>query len=188
MKRQPAKEGAGGLMKGLKIGRRVFSFSKTRPEFSSDHLPRSNRQIRAGDANATPENGKNVLPGRAGEKEVLDGYGSKRAAHLRAAAGEKLLESFKTRKKAEREEDWKQSESSQGAEDEENELREVFLLTRNELVRTLGPLNERSLGDDSLLEKALEKIHKRLPLPIRLIFWKKRYIQFILDNRERLIP
>jgi hypothetical protein len=175
-------------MKGLKIGRRVFSFSKTRPEFSRDHLPKSNGQTFSRDSNASPEKGKKVLPGLAGEKDVLDGYGSRRAAHLRAAAGEKLLESFQTRKKAEREEDWKRSESSQGPEDEENRLREVFLLTRNELVRTLGPLNERSLGNDSLLEKALEKIHKRLPLPIRLIFWKKRYIQFILDNRERLIP
>ncbi len=178
----------GGIsMRGLKIGKRVFTFSQARPDFSRGHLQRSNERIPAGESKVTPGMGKTVVRGGAGEREAFNGCGSKRAAYLQAAAGEKLLKSFKTRKKAEWEEDWKRSES-QGSEDEEDTLREVFTVTRNELVRMLGPLNERSLGDDSLLERALEKIHKRLPLPIRVIFWKKRYIQFILDNRERLIP
>jgi len=67
-------------------------------------------------------------------------------------------------------------------------LREVFALTRRLLIDKVGPLNDRLVQDDALLEKALGKVHKFLPLPVRLILWKKRYIQFILTNRDRLTP
>ncbi|NWF55483.1 MAG: hypothetical protein HXY45_11900 [Syntrophaceae bacterium] len=63
----------------------------------------------------------------------------------------------------------------------------VFFLTRNLLSRIAAPVDTRLIRDSDRLEKALEKIHPRLPISIRLILRKKRYIQFMLENRERLV-
>jgi len=170
-------------MKRFKIRKRVFSFSKTGPETTGDQLRGNNGGVSGGDSCAV----KISIPGLPGERKTRDEGGAERAAHLRAGADEKLLESFRTRKNAELEEQWKRSEYSQFPGDGEGTLRELFVLTRIHLASVIGPLNERSLMDDTKVGQALERIHRRLPLPIRLIFWKKRYVQFMLDNRDRLI-
>jgi len=108
--------------------------------------------------------------------------------YILAAADQRLLESFWTRKNAERKECYRQSGISKASNGDQERLQEVFSLTRKLLVGNAGPLNERFIRNDTLLEKALGKIHKHLPLPVRLALWKKKYIQFILTNRERLIP
>ncbi len=113
--------------------------------------------------------------------------GSRKANCLIAADGQKrLLESFRMRKNAEWKEYWKQSEISNFPDGDEDKLREVFVLTRRLLIENVGSLNDRFIQNDALLEKALGKVHRHLPLPVRLILWKKKYIHFILTNRERL--
>ena len=92
------------------------------------------------------------------------------------------------RKNIERKENCRKSEISNVSNRDEEQLQEVFSLTRRLLVNSAGPLNDRFIQNDTLLERALGKVHKHLPLPVRLALWKKKYIQFILTNRERLIP
>ena len=122
------------------------------------------------------------------EKENDGRDGTKKSAHRRAMADQRLLESFRMRKNAEWKESWRRSEISNFPDEDADNLKEVFALTRRLLINKVGPLNDRLVQDDTLLEKALGEVHKFLPLPVRLILWKKRYIQFILTNRDRLIP
>ena len=104
------------------------------------------------------------------------------------AAHQRLLESFRTRKNAESKESWKDSDISHSPDQGEASLEDIFILTRKLLVQTVGPLNDRFIQDDSLLEKALGKVYERLSLPIPFNLWKKGYIRFILANRDRLLP
>jgi hypothetical protein len=122
------------------------------------------------------------------EKESDSRDGTKKSAHRLAMADQRLLESFRMRKNAECKESWRRSEISNFPDGDGDNLREVFALTRRLLINNVGPLNDRLVQDDALLEKALGKVHKFLPLPVRLILWKKRYIQFILTNRDLLTP
>ncbi len=174
-------------MKGLKIRKRVFSFSKAKPKRGGDRALDGNGGAPGEGLCPIPEVSATSVPVISGEKKARGKRGSGRAAYLEAEAGEKLLESFRTPKNAELEEEWKRSENSHFTDEDEDTLREMFVLTRAHLKDAMGPLSERSLKDDATLGKALEKIHRRLPLSIRLIFWKKRYVQFILENRDRLI-
>ena len=121
------------------------------------------------------------------EKKSASREATNKSDHL-IMADQRLLESFRMRKNAEWKEYWKQSEISNFPDGDEEQLREVFALTRSLLVSTVGPLNDQIIQNDGVLEGALGKVHKHLPLPVRLVLWKKKYIQFILTNRERLIP
>ena len=122
------------------------------------------------------------------EKQTSGKEVTKKFNYSPAAADRRLLESFWTRKIAEREECCWQSGISNVSDGDQKQFREVFFLTRRLLLSSAGPLNDRFIQNDILLEKALGEIHKHLPLPVRLALWKKRYIQFMLTNRERLIP
>ncbi len=134
-----------------------------------------------------PEQGKISFLDNLPQEKKIDGRdGKNKSAHRLARSDQRLLESFRMRKNAEWKEYWKYSEISNSPDGDEEKLGEVFALTRRLLVHTVGPLNDRFIQNDALLEKALGKVHKHLPLPVRLILWKKRYIQFILTNRERL--
>jgi hypothetical protein len=101
---------------------------------------------------------------------------------------QKLLNSFSGRKNAELREYSRGSEVPKPDHGAEDQIAEVFSLTRRLLSKTEPPLDSRLIRDEVRLEKALGKIHPRLPISIRFILRKKRYIQFMLDNRERLIP
>ena len=138
---------------------------------------------------AVSEKGKNpILVSFPREKQGGGKDVTKKSNYSLAAADRRLLESFWTRKNVEREENCRKSEISNVPAGDEEGLREVFSLTRRLLVDSAGPLNDRFIQNDTLLEKALGTVHKHLPLPVRLGLWKKKYIQFILTNRERLIP
>ena len=122
------------------------------------------------------------------EKQTDGKDGTKKSDYRLAADDQRLLESFRMRKNIERKENCRKSEISNVSNRDEEQLQEVFSLTRRLLVNSAGPLNDRFIQNDTLLERALGKVHKHLPLPVRLALWKKKYIQFILTNRERLIP
>jgi len=100
---------------------------------------------------------------------------------------QRLLDSFPMRKNAELREFVRYSRAPERDQPEDEPLAEVFALTRKLLSKTAGILNFRVLRDDDFLERALEKVHSHLPFSIRLVLWKKRFIQFMLDHRERLI-
>jgi hypothetical protein len=118
----------------------------------------------------------------AGIREGGNGIG------LPTFADKRLLESFPVRKNAELKEYFKKSEISDLPDEIEDRLNEIFALTRSLLRSTVGPLNTGFIQNDVLLEKALWKVHGLLPLPMRLIVGKKRFIQLLLDNRDHLIP
>ena len=195
-------------IKASKMGKRVFrsrheSFPKSNPKFKRQergepplpHLLSRFRGIKgsggtiASDQAAFSKQGEIAfLVKFTGGTEISGRGGTDNPVHRCAEADQKLLESFRMRKNAEWKEYWKCSEISNFPDGVEDKIREVFALTRRLLVKTVGAVNAGFIQNDLLLEKALGKVHKRLPLPIRLILWKKRYIQFILANRERLFP
>ena len=107
--------------------------------------------------------------------------------HRGVESVQRLLDSFPMRKNAELREFVRYSRGPERDQPEEEPLAEVFALTRKLLSKTAGILNFRVLRDDDFLERALEKVHSHLPFSIRLVLWKKRFIQFMLDHRERLI-
>ena len=98
-----------------------------------------------------------------------------------------FLESFRVRKKAECTEDWRRCEGRRDPVKRGNPIAEVFALTRDLLSRAFGPLNPDFVENDDLLEEALEEVYRELPFPIRMGIWKKRYTQFMLANRDRLL-
>jgi hypothetical protein len=108
--------------------------------------------------------------------------------HRGIGSVQRLLDSFPMRKNAELREFVRYSRPQEKDHPEDEPLAEVFALTRKLLSKTAGILNFRLLKDDDLLESALGKVHPHLPFSIRLVLWKKRFIQFMLDHRERLIP
>jgi hypothetical protein len=107
--------------------------------------------------------------------------------HRGIGSVQRLLDSFPMRKNAELREFVRHSEIQERNHPENEPLAEVFALTRKLLSKTAGILNFRMLKEDDFLEEALEKVHSHLPFSIRLVLWKKRFIQFMLDHRERLI-
>jgi len=137
-------------------------------------------------------------PSGAGEKFLLLSGRKERESDLpewgnplgfpKIPADQKLLNSFPGRKNAELRECSRDSEVPEPDHGAEDQIAVVFFLTRKLLSKTAGPLDSRLIRDDNRLARALGKIHPRLPISIRLILRKKRYIQFMLDNRERLIP
>jgi len=108
--------------------------------------------------------------------------------HRGIGAVQRLLDSFPMRKNAELREFVRYSETREQDHPEDEPLAEVFALTRKLLSKTAGILNFRLLREDDFLETALEEVHSHLPFPIRLVLWKKRFIQFMKDHRDRLIP
>jgi hypothetical protein len=106
----------------------------------------------------------------------------------KASAVQRLLDSFPIRKNAELTEYVRHPEFPEPEDQAADQMGEVFALTKKILSKALGPLNFRLIRDDDLLERALEKVHPQLPVFFRLILGKKRYIQFMLDHRERLVP
>jgi len=108
--------------------------------------------------------------------------------HWGIGSVQRLLDSFPMRKNAELREFVRDSKIQERDLPADDPLAEVFALTRKLLSKTAGILNFRLLKDDDLLESALGKVHPHLPFSIRLVLWKKRFIQFMLDHRERLIP
>ena len=108
--------------------------------------------------------------------------------HWGVGSVQRLLDSFPMRKNAELREFVRDSKIQERDLPADDPLAEVFALTRKLLSKTAGILNFRLLKDDDLLESALGKVHPHLPFSIRLVLWKKRFIQFMLDHRERLIP
>lgn len=137
-------------------------------------------------------------PSGAGEKVLLfsgrkerEGdlpEGGNRSGFPEISTDQKLLNSFPGRKHAELRECSRDSEVPKVDNRAEDQIAVVFFLTRKLLSKTAAPLDSRLIRDDVRLERALGKIHPRLPISIRFILRKKRYIQFMLDNRERLIP
>lgn len=107
--------------------------------------------------------------------------------HRGIGSVQRLLDSFPMRKNAELSEFVRDSKIQERDLPADDPLAEVFALTRKFLSKTTGILNFRLLKDDDLLESALGKVHPQLPFSIRLVLWKKRFIQFMLDHRERLI-
>jgi hypothetical protein len=139
-----------------------------------------------------------VGPSGAGEKALLLTGRKERESDLpewenrsgfpKISTDQKLLNSFPGRKNAELRECSRGSEVPKPDHGAEDQIAVVFSLTRTLLSKTTAPLDARLIRNDDWLERALGKIHPRLPISIRLILWKKRYIQFMLNNRERLIP
>jgi hypothetical protein len=107
--------------------------------------------------------------------------------HRGIGSVQRLLDSFPMRKNAELREFVRYSKTPEIDHPEDEPLAEVFALTRKLLSKTAGILNLRLLKNDDWLGKALEKVHSQLPFSIRLILWRKRFIQFMMDHRERLI-
>ena len=128
-----------------------------------------------------------LLTGRKERESDLPGWGN-RSDLPKIPIDQKFLNSFPERKKAELRECSRGSEGLKPDHGAEDQIAVVFSLTRRLLSKTEPPLDSRLIRDKDRLERALGKIHPRLPISIRLILWKKRYIQFMLDNRERLIP
>ena len=135
------------------------------------------------------EQGKFSFLVNAADKGKAGGRDGKNwSNHGPAGPDQRLLESFRTKKNAEWKECWRRSEISHLPDGDEDQVGEVFTLTRSLLTDALGPLNDRVIRNEALLEEALGKIHRRLPMPVRIILRKKRYIEFILTHRERLLP
>ncbi len=130
---------------------------------------------------------KALLPsGRKERKSDLPEGGNR--GFPKIPTDQKLLNSFPGRKHAELRECSRSAEVPKLDSGAEDQIAVVFSLTRKLLSKTEPRLDSRLIRDEDRLERALGKIHPRLPISIRLILWKKRYIQFMLDNRERLIP
>jgi hypothetical protein len=113
--------------------------------------------------------------------------GSKEENLLGNSINQRLLNSFPGRKITELKECSRRSGDPNPENEAEDQMALVFFLTRNLLSRIAAPVDTRLIRDSDRLEKALEKIHPRLPISIRLILRKKRYIQFMMENRERLV-
>jgi hypothetical protein len=128
-----------------------------------------------------------VLTGRNEKESDLPAW-ENRSGFPKISTDQKLLNSFPRRKNAELRECSRGSEVPKPDHGAEDHIAVVFSLTRTLLAKTAAPLDARLIRNDDWLEKALVKIHPRLPISTRLILWKKRYIQFMLNNRERLIP
>ncbi len=135
---------------------------------------------------AVPEKGMVSFLVNPAKEEAREGTDA--SGHELTAAHQRLLESFRTRKNAEWKESWRGSEISNFSDGFEASLEEIFVLTRRLLMQIVGPLNDRFIQNDLLLERALGQVYERLSLPIPFNLWKKGYIRFILDNRDRLLP
>ena len=122
-----------------------------------------------------------------GEEKVLERT-KNTPIHRGISSVQRLLDSFPMRKNAELREFVEYSKTQEKDHPEDKPLEEVFALTRKLLSKTAGILNFRLLKKDDFLETALEEVHSHLPFSIRLVLWKKRFIQFMLDHRDRLIP
>jgi hypothetical protein len=148
--------------------------------------------------NLQPMPKEEVGPSGAEKKALLLTGGKERESDLpewgnrsgfpKIPTDQRFLNSFPERKKAELRECSRGSEGLKPDHGAEDQIAVVFSLTRRLLSKTEPPLDSRLIRDEDRLERALGKIHPRLPISIRLILWKKRYIQLMLDNRERLIP
>jgi hypothetical protein len=110
------------------------------------------------------------------------------AAYQKTSAVQRLLDSFPIRKNAELNEFVRRSKFTEPEDQADDQMGEIFALTKKLLAKILGPLDLRLIRDPDLLERALGKVHPRLPIIFRLFLRKKQYIQFMLDNRERLVP
>ena len=128
-----------------------------------------------------------LLAGRK-ERESDLPEGGNRSAFPKIPPDQKLLNSFPGRKNAELRECSRGFEVPKPDNGAEDQIAVVFFLTRKLLSKTAPPLDTRLIRDDDRLERALGKVHPRLPISIRLVLRKKRFIQFMMDNRERLIP
>ncbi len=131
---------------------------------------------------------KALLPSGRKERKSDLPEGGNRSGFPKIPTDQKLLNSFPGRKHAELRECSRSAEVPKLDSGAEDQIAVVFSLTRKLLSKTEPRLDSRLIRDEDRLERALGKIHPRLPISIRLILWKKRYIQFMLDNRERLIP
>jgi hypothetical protein len=131
---------------------------------------------------------KALLPSGRKERKSDLPEGGNWSGFPKNSTDQKLLNSFPGRKHAELRECSRGSEVPKPDNGAEDQIAVVFFLTRKLLSKTAAPLDTRLIRDDDRLERALGKIHPQLPISIRLILRKKRYIQFMLDNRERLIP
>ncbi len=120
-------------------------------------------------------------------KQHSPSKGSKQGDLLGISIDQRLLNSFPGRKITELKECSRRSEDPKPENEAEDQMALVFFLTRNLLSRIAAPVDTRLIRDHDRLEKALEKIHPRLPISILLILRKKKYIQFMLENRERLV-
>lgn len=191
-------------LKASRIGKKVFRPSKERNSEGgtlkrkegpisairkSFRKTRGGAKIKAGSREAVFEQGEFTFRvDSAIEKKIQDQGRTGTAAHGHAGADQRLLDSFRMRKNAEWRECWKRDEILNLPYGNEEKLREVFALTRRLLSDAVGRVSDRLIRDDSLLESALVEVHKRLPLPVRLILPKKRYIELLMANRERLLP
>lgn len=125
---------------------------------------------------------------RPGQENEGDNGGRENSLDPRGIfVNQKLLESFPRRKNAELKEFYGSSPKSAFSDGWEEHFDELFALTRRLLRNTAKPLSRGLIRDDLYLGKALSEVHKRLPLSIRLIMRKKRYIEFCLAYRERLM-
>jgi len=120
------------------------------------------------------------------EKDIQEG--GNRSALPKIPADLKLLNSFPGRKNAEMRECSRGTEIPKPDHRTGDQIALLFFLTRKLLLKTAEPLNSGLIQDDDRLESALGRIHSRLPFSVRLGMRKKRYIRFMLDNRERLLP
>jgi hypothetical protein len=153
------------------------------PMAKDDFLPMPNKEVGSWGAGK-----KDLLMTGRKERENDLPKGGNGSAFPKISTDQRLLNSFPGRKNAELRECSRSSEAAKPDNGAEDQIAVVFFLTRKLLSKTAEPLDTRLIRDDDRLERALGKVHPRLPISIRLILRKKRYIQFMLDNRERLIP
>ncbi len=180
-----------GFQEALKVGKKYLRVPKThkgsiryqhppskdlKPEGFTDHPGGGLYPIAKDSSLPMPRGEVSPIPEKAN-----------RSAFPRVSTDQKLLNSFPRRKNAELREYSRGSEVPKPDHGAEDQIAVVFSLTRTLLAKTAAPLDARLIRNDDWLERALGKIHPRLPISIRLILWKKRYIQFMLNNRERLI-
>ena len=126
-----------------------------------------------------------LIPGRK-ETDFHEIKGE--STYQNTSAVQRLLDSFPVRKNAELTEYFRRPEFAEPKDQAADQMGEVFALTKRILSKALGPLDFRLIRDDDLLERALETVHPQLPIFFRLILGKKKYIHFMLENRERLVP
>jgi hypothetical protein len=51
---------------------------------------------------------------------------------------------------------------------------------------TVGPVAAETINNDELMTKCFERIHKLVPLPLRLVIKKPAFVDFCMHNRHRI--
>lgn len=55
-------------------------------------------------------------------------------------------------------------------------------------LKKVGPAALTIVNDEKAMRDALKKVHKSLPLPVRLVVRQGTFIRFCTQNKSRLVP